>query len=337
MASENIKSALRVLAKHRQRLRKNNALTQVGVGYKIVDGKVTDTIAIVAVVRRKLEYEQLSEMHLDPLPGEIEGVPTDIIEVPDGFRLTAPDDLRYRPSPAGTATIRDGTPGSGTIGLIFPVGQKLYAITNNHIGANQDVEGMVPPAATKGDYWLQPGSEGGGTAPADVIARLYIWNRMKPSAPRVVNYYDMAIGEIISRGDAVPLEIKDIGIVDGLENTNIGDKVIKRGRTTLKTTGEVITVGFSGSAPYSGYVCDFADQILIAGDPAATPFSAAGDSGSLVVSANAKPGKTSYNAKALLFAEAIASTGLHLTLASPIRRLVRDVARALRIKILGLR
>ena len=50
-----------------------------GVGYKLVDGKRTDTLAIVVMVREKMP-EGLLELD-EIIPREIDGVPVDVQEV----------------------------------------------------------------------------------------------------------------------------------------------------------------------------------------------------------------------------------------------------------------
>lgn len=143
------------------------------------------------------------------------------------------DDLRYRPIEGGIATIRHPSKYVGTLGLIVRKANKLYGIKNNHVGANEYVLGMTPTAAKKGDPWVQPSA---GSVPRDLIARLYKWNRLKPQSPGNVNYYDFAMEEIVNPGlaDAKHNEIKDIGLVKGIENINLGDKVLKRGGLHLK-------------------------------------------------------------------------------------------------------
>jgi hypothetical protein len=214
----------------------------------------------------------------------------------------------------------------GTLGLIIRVRTKLYGITNNHVGANEDVMGMTPPAARKGDPWVQPST---GLVPADRIARLYKWNRIKPQGPGNMNYYDLAIGEIVEPGlsrNVNANEIIDIGKVGGFENIDLDDKVMKRGRTTRKTTGRVIATDAKVYVPYNGYNCDFEDQVAIIGHPdPAVPFSMGGDSGSVVVSSEPHRRTRSYKVKALLFAGGENSeTGFDETFASPVRRIARD-------------
>jgi hypothetical protein len=196
-------------------------------------------------------------------------------------------------------------------------------------GANEDVKGLVPPAAKKGDYWIQPGAHGGGKVPQDVIAELQKWNKLIPSAPGKFNYYDVSIGEIVkeSMPDAKAYEVMEIGPVKGMEDINLGDKVMKRGRTTLKTIGvvsafipppQVVTI------EYNGYPCDFTDQVIIVGDPQTNAFSQPGDSGSVIVSSDLDSQTNAYPAKALLFAGGESSDGIDYTIASPIKRIAKD-------------
>ena len=61
----------------------------------------------------------------------------------------------------------------------------------------------------------------------------------------------------------------DIGHVEGMADVSLGDKVIKRGRTTRKTIGEVIRVGLGNIqvAYQENTQCNFEDQIEIMGAP----------------------------------------------------------------------
>lgn len=321
----------KVIAKNSFSLARRSKIRQAGVGYKITDGKITDTVGIVFFVKNKPSPEVLRDQQIEPVEKEIEGIPTDVVEIPGGFkpRIT-PDDARHRPFAGGVAMINYREPATGTLGIVVKrnrgIPTKLYGVTNNHVGANEDVKGLRPPAAQKGDYWTQPGAHGGGTVPDDVIARLYKWNRLLPSAPGNMNYYDCAIGQITSasHADAQPYQVMEIGPVKGLKDLDLSNKVMKRGRTTLKTIGKVVALMASTQIEYSGYPCDFADQLIIAGDPVSTPFSQPGDSGSLVVSADKDPATGAYPAGALLFAGGPSSDNIDLTIASPFGRIELD-------------
>jgi hypothetical protein len=313
----------KIIQKRRSELVSDYRIRQTAVGYKIKDGKLTDDIGIIAFVSKKQDESKLRSLQIEPIPKEIEGVVTDIQTIRFFPRMA--DDTRYRPIEGGIATIHHPSEYVGTLGLIIREGNNLYGITNNHVGANEDVLGMRPPAAKKGDPWVQPSN---GSVPKDLIAKLYKWNRLKPQAPGNINYYDFAMGKIVVPGlaGAKHNEIKDIGSVKGIEDIELDDKVMKRGRTTLKTKGRVIAVNARVYVPYQGYNCDFTDQVTIIGDPDPNiPFSLGGDSGSWIVSAEPDVRTNVYKSKALLFAGGEnEETGFDETVASPIRRIVRD-------------
>ena len=339
MKDKTVNEVLRVLHKHKTDLILRNKIRRTGVGFKIKDGKVTEDVGIIIFVRNKPSIQALLEERTEPVPKEIEGYKTDIINIPLGFTprlnrllLTSVllDDLRHRPFSGGAAIINaTGEPATGTLGMVVNksgVSDKLYAITNNHVGANEDVEGVEPPTARKGDPITQPGAHGGGRVPDDVIANLSEWNRLKPSSPNNVNYYDFAMAEITAESKAMakPYEIMGIGKVRGIEEIHLGDKVMKRGRTTQKTIGRVTAVAIESTVDYQGYPCNFMDQVAITGIPETTPFSLPGDSGSIIVSANKISGRNSYGVKALLFAGGRSEDGIDHTIASPIKRIADD-------------
>jgi hypothetical protein len=65
----------------------------------------------------------------------------------------------------------------------------------------------------------------------------------------------------------------------------VGQAVMKYGRTTRQTTGQVVAVNATVNVTYSSGVARFVQQIIIQGYNGAA-FSAPGDSGSLVVRAS---------------------------------------------------
>ena len=87
------------------------------------------------------------------------------------------------------------------------------------------------------------------------------------------------MGTIISsQFDAKVNEIKEIGKVKGSQDPEVGDIVMKRGRTTRKTRGRVIAVDQDVFVRYQGlYDCRFINQVNIVGHPDVNkPFSAGG-------------------------------------------------------------
>ena len=67
-----------VKARHREELLRFPNVRGVGVGPKIVNGKLTDVMAIKVYVHRKVAKEELAEGEC--VPKEVEGVPTDVEE-----------------------------------------------------------------------------------------------------------------------------------------------------------------------------------------------------------------------------------------------------------------
>ena len=73
---EHVKS---VKETHERELLAKQNVVGCGVGYKFVDGKRTDTLAIIVMVRKKTP-ERLLELE-EIIPREIDGVPVDVQEV----------------------------------------------------------------------------------------------------------------------------------------------------------------------------------------------------------------------------------------------------------------
>ncbi len=200
-----------------------------------------------------------------------------------------------RPVPIGVST---GHPAitAGTIGARVTDGTNVYALSNNHIYANQN-------SATIGDAVIQPGTFDGGTSTADDIGTLYDFVEIDFSGG--VNYVDAAIAltdidrmgnSTLSDGYGIPRSTTAVAYV--------GLKVKKYGRTTGETNGRVYATNGSFNINYGGgNIARFDNQIVV------TPgsFSAGGDSGSLIV-VNSKRGGHHLEPVGLLFAGSILYT-----------------------------
>lgn len=199
---------------------------------------------------------------------------------------------------------------AGTIGAFVRRNKRVCILSNNHVLANED-RGKI------GDAILQPGSYDGGKSPADRVATLVAWVRLKPRAANVV---DAAVAEVVASVQVEPTRLR--GLISGADRKlaglgpdflDEGTTVYKVGRTTGPTEGRVtafdvdnVVVRYdSGNLRFDGQV-----EIEGAGNRA---FSDGGDSGSLIVNPDIK-------AVALLFAgsDAGGTNGLGLTYANPI-------------------
>ena len=99
------------------------------------------------------------------IAADVEGIPTDVIEVGVLRALQAPTD-RWRPAPGGVS-IGHYRITAGTLGVVVrerTTGDRLI-LSNNHVLANSN-------DALPGDAILQPGPADGGQLDTDLIARL---------------------------------------------------------------------------------------------------------------------------------------------------------------------
>jgi hypothetical protein len=75
-----------VLERHKDQIRQKYRVDGTGVGFKIENGKLTDKIALQFYVKKKKSKDQLLYEGITPIPDEIEGFPTDVTEIPGGFK-----------------------------------------------------------------------------------------------------------------------------------------------------------------------------------------------------------------------------------------------------------
>jgi hypothetical protein len=206
---------------------------------------------------------------------------------PDEPVLT-PRDRWDRPVPIGVST---GHPAitAGTIGARVTDGTNVYALSNNHVYANEN-------RASTGDVVLQPGPFDGGTFPDDCIGTLCDWSDIDFTGG--TNTIDAAIA-LSSAENLTNATPPDGYGVPGSTTVaaSIGMKVMKYGRTTGLTRGKVYAIHATVNVSYDSGVAKFEDQIII------TPgtFSAGGDSGSLIV-VDSKRSADHRKAVGLLFA-----------------------------------
>ena len=178
---------------------------------------------------------------------------------------------RFRPACIGIST---GHPDitAGTIGARVTDGSNVYALSNNHVYADENF-------AILGDNVLQPGPFDGGKNPGDAIGTLaeFVPIDFSTSASNTV---DAAIALTTTElvGNSTPAD----GYGTPKSTTSIAkinQKVMKYGRTTGQTNGKVDAINATINVGYDSGVARFVKQIVIRPGN----FSAGGDSGSLVV------------------------------------------------------
>jgi len=134
----------------------------VGLGEKMSKGKRTGKRALICSIKKKKPLAQLTRE--DMIPSEIDGIPTDIVEIGDRPRAFPAERERQRPVVPGiSAGHIDIT--AGTIGGVVEVDGQTMLLSNNHVFANEN-------EANLGDKIIQPGDYDGGSV-LDGIGILY--------------------------------------------------------------------------------------------------------------------------------------------------------------------
>lgn len=279
-------------------LRKKNVVS-VGIGYKYTHGEKTNQMCIQCLVTSKIKPSDLKKKDLIP---QVIGhnYPTDVVE---SGELKAEDDptAKHRPAPAGISIgHKDVT--AGTLGCWVIKNGAWHILSNNHVIANEN-------NAEIGDPILQPGIYDGGLG-EDVIAYLSEYIGIKFSdngsecpiakgTARIINCVAMAVRSksrlvpvykqeaynlvdaalaLVADNSHVKSEIMNIGIPKGFSEASLGTKVVKMGRTTGLTTGEIIQIHATSVVNYGNNQRAYFEDQLIAGN-----MSAGGDSGSVVL------------------------------------------------------
>jgi hypothetical protein len=243
------------------------------------------------------------------VPGFVDDIAV-ATEVTGQIVILSDPTLRQRPAPIGFSV---GHPAitAGTMGaLVRDAASQLFALSNNHVLANQN-------DAVIGDPMLQPGPFDGGTA-ADQIGTLAAFQAINFSGGN--NTIDAAIARVTNPADVSNSTPIDDGY--GLPNGKIfGDanndgvfddkaalltlNVQKYGRTTKLTHGQITGINGTISVCYEVLFifcvksATFVDQLIIGSGT----FSGGGDSGSLIVTDDAN-----RNPVGLLFAGGSTST-----------------------------
>ena len=221
------------------------------------------------------------------IPGQLEGVPVRPLVTGKIYALAPPEGKGKpdkppeeevdptarldRPVPIGVST---GHPAitAGTIGCRVTDGTNVYALSNNHVYADENL-------ASIGDAVIQPGTFDGGSSPADDIGTLADYELIVFSvlANNVIDAA-IALSSDAELGNATPSDGYGTPKSATVE-AYLNQKVKKYGRTTGLTKGQVYARNATVNVGYSTGVARFVHQIII------TPggFSAGGDSGSLVV------------------------------------------------------
>lgn len=213
---------------------KYDNVTSVGIGYKEKDGKPTKQISVQFTVGRKVAPEALESIGAVELPKSfvIDGVevPTDVLQ--RNFEKAAKV-VALEEAPERKRAVDPIVPGvsighknisAGTVGCVVydaSTGQP-YVLSNWHV--------LHGPTGRLGDSVVQPGRHDDNRVERNLVGKL-VRSHLGVAG-------DCAIASIEGRGLA-PI-IFDLGVaVERIGEPELGDKVVKSGRTTDVTYGIV--------------------------------------------------------------------------------------------------
>jgi hypothetical protein len=271
----------------------------VGIGEQIVDGKPTGAMALKFLVRTKYPVHELSRRVM--LPKSVSGLLVDVDEVGLFRRFavapakkivkaatTMPNPkAKFRPAQPGCSVgFRDPSNEftmAGTFGALVKDNDGVYILSNNHVLADESRLAIGAPI-------FQPGLLDGGSPDTDQIASLTRFVAFQAAG----NQVDCAVAKV-TNNNLVSADVLLIGKPAGTAQAEIDMSVHKFGRTTAYTVGRVTSTDTDVTVSYDTGNFTFQEQIIIVGQNG-IPFSAAGDSGSLILQ------RGTNNAIALLFA-----------------------------------
>lgn len=274
-------------------LLKRNNICGTAVGEKWVDGKPTGQEAVLVFVEKKFTKSNLLRKFSleDEIPSEIDGIPTDVIEVGKIVKHSFRNTIRpIQPGySCGHINITAGTIG----GFFIDKDGDPVILSNNHVLANENNSNI-------GDAIVQPGPMDKRNN-QEKIATLKRFYKM---AKNGVNEHDSAIAKLEDKfvtGNLIDATYPTINKkLAGFNNAAINMQVQKCGRTTGYTTGKVLGVNATFTIEYGFGPAKFEKCIVT------SAMSKGGDSGSVIMDMD-------MNAIGLLFA------GSHkVTVASPI-------------------
>jgi hypothetical protein len=205
-------------------------VTGIDIGYEYKNGERTETLAVRLHVKEKLPKSVLEASEI--FPEEIDGVPLDVIQgnyKPDPVAapsLEATDRMQRFSRLQPGISVGHPNVTAGTLGLVVKDDRsgRPAILSNWHVLAGS-------ASATPGDPTIQPGSMDGGRVPRDTVAAL---ERM------ILDRDGDAAIALLTNVRPVDLSICDLGTdVNSIEDTNVGDIVVKSGRTTQVTRGRV--------------------------------------------------------------------------------------------------
>ncbi|UVS78982.1 DNA/RNA non-specific endonuclease [Actinokineospora sp. UTMC 2448] len=222
-------------------------VTSIGIGNKVRGGERTDEVCVQFTVGAKVEPEALGDLATSPLPESIEiagvSVPTDVVErtYRPAFRVveaSPPEPRKSRMDPVRPG-VSIGHPRitCGTVGAVVYDRETgaPYLLSNWHVLHGLDGE--------LGDTVVQPGTHDDNRTEQNAVGVLARSHLGVAGDCAVVSVSGRGIDPSVLDLDVVPSELGD---------PELGDAVVKSGRTTGVTHGIVRRVDVLAKLDYGG-------------------------------------------------------------------------------------
>jgi hypothetical protein len=267
--------AAQIKQRDRDILRAYPNVIGLGVGLKRVGGRLTEEVAVRVYVSKKVPRDQLAKDSV--LPTVIDGVPVDVIQKRSRSFLSVLDHQSRRAVLLGGISVINGRfIGSGTLGCAVYdnfTGQQMI-LSNWHVLATSLTAGQ-------NERIIQPGYGGGDTGTyADVVARLSrsVLSAELDAAVATLSGHRFCTDELLGLGRVRPSPV----------GPTLGMAISKSGRTTGVTHGTISDLDADFDVDYSelGLGIRHVEHQLVVEEEG---FSAAGDSGSLIVDNQNRP------------------------------------------------
>lgn len=179
---------------------------------------------------------------------------------------------RVRPLAPG-CSISSGTANdAGTLGCFVRDDDGVYLLSNNHV--------LTPDGkTTDGLPVVQPGRHDGGDHPGDTVGSVTRTIGLDSAVPNAVDCAIAALDDPDVSNDVPGVGPMSSDVVEPEHR----DAVIKRGRSSGVTAGEVVASKLDLHVQFAHGQYVLTDLVEISGREAAVPFAELGDSGSVIV------------------------------------------------------
>lgn len=284
---QNLKTILEAV---KPQLTKKRNVIGVGIGKKVIRGRITETPALIVYVSKKVSPHELREK--DIIPRMVEGVPTDVIQAGKVeiqpykksllFRPKGIDrdrTKRFDPVPVGVSIGEEHiTSGTSNVIVVDENGQ-LNVTSNSHILTSYLATCAMPEV---GEKIYQPGPVFGKTPPENWCAVLNGW---EPITPTIIEG-DFAYARIKRQEDDDFLERNWTNVLFGVgelvrrvmaeDEIEPGMEIIKDGLNGVMN-GKIFSIDTEVQVNYRCEVKWVKNNIVL------SPVSEPGDSGSPIV------------------------------------------------------